>query len=327
MFNLLILNKENVSGKNSIFALIFLPFLLSAFSSCNFQNSRKNQVTEHTGKESCFPYDLMNPDRIYQLPGYLNEISGISSYNKNKIVCVQDEKAIIYFFDAHEGKVNEKLDFGHDGDFEDIAIVGDNVYILRSDGTIFKLKNFKEKNEKAIKIETSLDAKNNTEGLLYDKESHSLLITCKNSPSINKKNLYEGFKAIYKFDLKNNRLIEKPEYLLDLSRVECLKNSGTIELFFIHTARKLKLTEDETNFHPSGIAINPVENENIYIISGIEKLLIILNRNSLTLEIIELNKQIFNQPEGICFSENGDLFISNEGNNGKGNILKFKPIK
>ena len=30
------------------------------------------------------------------------------------------------------------------------------------------------------------------------------------------------------------------------------------------------------------------------------------------------------QAEGISFEEDGDMYISNEGGDGKGNILKFK---
>ena len=51
-----------------------------------------------------------------------------------------------------------------------------------------------------------------------------------------------------------------------------------------------------------------------------------MNLKGVIINIVELDKRIFNQPEGICFSENGDMFISNEGKNGKANILRFKTI-
>ena len=37
----------------------------------------------------------------------------------------------------------------------------------------------------------------------------------------------------------------------------------------------------------------------------------------------ELDEKLFRQPEGICFSPEGDMYISNEGQGGKGYILKF----
>jgi sugar lactone lactonase YvrE len=40
-----------------------------------------------------------------------------------------------------------------------------------------------------------------------------------------------------------------------------------------------------------------------------------------------LKNSIFRQPEGICFSPDGEiLFISNEGKNKKGNILVFNKV-
>ena len=59
------------------------------------------------------------------------------------------------------------------------------------------------------------------------------------------------------------------------------------------------------------------------MISSIGKLLLTINRNGKILDIIELDKNIFNQPEGICFSKERNMFISNEGKNGGGNIVKF----
>ena len=69
------------------------------FNSCNNKKKEKKQISEVNSKDNVFPYDLRNPDTAYYLPSYLEEISGISCYKKNKIACVQDEDAIIYIFD------------------------------------------------------------------------------------------------------------------------------------------------------------------------------------------------------------------------------------
>jgi uncharacterized protein YjiK len=322
-----IIEKNKVAFReNLIIPIVILCLTLSAFVSCNFQKKEDKQIIEDTGKRNNFPYDLNNPDTVYYLPEFLNEISGISCYKKNMIACVQDENAIIYIFDIETGKFISKFDFGKNDDYEDIAIVGNSAYVLRSDGTLFVIKNFEESQKKAIKIKTPLNNKNNTEGLFFDKYTNSLLIACKDSPSFNKNELYNGFKAIYRFDIKNNMLIKKPAYLIALPQIDSVKVNGSIEKFYIETARKLKLINNSNYFCPSGIAIHPIDTGNIYIISSVNKLLIIINKQGMIMDIIELDKRIFNQPEGICFSENGDLFISNEGGNGNANILIFRPI-
>ena len=52
--------------------------------------------------------------------------------------------------------------------------------------------------------------------------------------------------------------------------------------------------------------------------------MIIIDRKGNVLDVQDLRNNIFRQPEGICFSPSGDLFISNEGNGGKATILRFK---
>jgi uncharacterized protein YjiK len=273
--------------------------------------------------DNLFKYDLESPDEKYKLPDYLEEISGLSYYGKGKIACVQDEKAHIYILNLDKEKIVEKYDFGNDADYEDISVVGNTAYILRNNGHIYRIKNFKKKDRKVKKFPTPLKEKNDTEGMAYDPSSNSLLIACKGSPSIEKENLYEGFKAIYKFDLDEDELLREPHFLIDLKRLDSYIDRSAFTKLSVRVAKGLRLIDSETSFKPSGIAIHPLDGE-IYIISSVGKLLIILNLSGKVQNVIELDPKLFRQPEGICFSPKGDMFISNEGQGGKGYILKFR---
>jgi hypothetical protein len=65
------------------------------------------------------------------------------------------------------------------------------------------------------------------------------------------------------------------------------------------------------------------------MISSRGKILLILDRQGNVLHLVDLDPKTFRQPEGMCFSPAGDLFISNEGKGGKGTILRFnyRPAK
>ncbi len=269
-----------------------------------------------------FPYDLLNPDDRYKLPDYLEEISGLSYYGKDKIACVQDEKAIIYILNLQQEKVVKKHDFGDDGDYEDITILDKTAYVLRNNGHIYRIKYFKKKERKIKKYNTLLKEKNDTEGMTFDPISNSLLIACKGSPSIDKENLYEGYKAIYAFDLENEELDTSPRFLINLKRLDSYMDKNAFARLSLKVAKRLRLIESETSFQPSGISIHPLSGE-IYVISSVGKLLIVLNRSGKVLDVRELDPKLFRQPEGICFSPVGDMYISNEGQGGKGYILKF----
>ena len=158
--------------------------------------------------------------------------------------------------------------------------------------------------------------------MAYDPLSNALLIACKGSPSIDKDKRYEGFKAIYSFDLKEEELSKDPHFLIDLERLDSYIDHNVFSKLSVKVAKRLRLIESETSFQPSGLAIHPIYGE-IYIISSVGKLLIILNRWGKVQDVKELDPKIFRQPEGICFSPNGDMYISNEGQGGKGYILKF----
>ncbi|MEP7170152.1 MAG: SdiA-regulated domain-containing protein, partial [Bacteroidota bacterium] len=73
---------------------------------------------------------------------------------------------------------------------------------------------------------------------------------------------------------------------------------------------------------PSALAIQPFTRD-IYVLSSVERLLVIIDANGKLKKVIKLSIALFSQPEGIAFDTAGNLYITNEGRSGKGYILKF----
>ncbi len=258
------------------------------------------------------------------MPSSLEEISGISWAGVGKLACIQDEKGIIFCYNLDEEKVVSEVKFGKDGDYEDISVLKSTAYILKSNGQIFQIKNYTGKDSEVIKHKTLLSEKNDAEGMAFDPSANRLLIACKGSPSYEKENPYKGFRAVYYFDLETLQLYDKPLYLVDLRNIDAYRDQGNFAQFSSKLAKILGITDPYASFRPSGIAIHPLTDE-IYIISSVGKLMVVLDREGYILGIQSLDPMLFRQPEGICFSPEGDLYISNEGKGGKGYILKFKP--
>ncbi len=269
-------------------------------------------------------YALGNPDQKFTMPASLEEISGISWTGKGTLACIQDENGIIYCYNLEKEKVVSEVKFGKDGDYEDISVVKNTAYVLKSNGHIFRVKNFKKDKIKVKRYKTLLSKKNDAEGMFYDSSENRLLIACKGSPSIEKENPYKGYRAVYSFDLETKQMLEEPAYLIDLRKIDSYKDQGNFTQFSSKLAKILGITDPYASFRPSGIAIHPLTDE-IYIISSVGKLLAVLDREGFILDVHALDPNLFRQPEGICFSPEGDLYISNEGKGGKGYILKFKP--
>ena len=238
-----------------------------------------------------FPYDLNEPDAKFKLSDQLNEISGLQMLGDGQLAAVQDEKGIIFYLDAQTGNINSQFDFGKNSDYEGITQRKDNFYVLRSNGSILKVKKGKEAKEYKFKNNKNFDF----EGICLDQSNKQLLVACKTHGDKDKRNHF----YIYSFSLESKQYDKKPLF-------------------------KIKKKEVHRNFSPSGISIHP--NGNIYVLSSHSKTLLVLSPEGMILYKTQLNQLFFEQPEGITFSEKGGLYISNERNKGSASILYFKQV-
>ncbi len=253
-----------------------------------------------------FPYNLNKPGKRLFIPYELEEISGISYLAPGLLLCVQDESGILYTYNVEEDEIQTKERFYQDGDYEGIALVDSAVYIARSDGKIF-LSSLQPDKDKTIQIDTPFSQKNDIEGICYDAEHQRLLIALKGHPS--SKDL-KGKKAIYAMSLHNFAVSDEPVFTIDIKEVsEILEKRG----------QKRKTT----NLGPSGIAIHPISKQ-IYVLSHTDNVLIVLEPKGSIQEVLRLDRRMFRQPEGITFAPDGTMYISNEGDGGRGSILEFK---
>lgn len=264
-----------------------------------------------------FPYDLSTASITNKLPKELREISGMSFLSKKKLYCVQDEKGIVYIYDLKKNVVHEKIHFGKNDDFEGVTAAGENLYALKSNGTLFKIQNFKHDDKaKAMKINTFLNKKFDCEGLCFDKKNNQLLVACKGSP--NEKKFY---KYVYCFDIKTQKLIKKPYLKIRIDDVHAMKKSSNTQKIYDKAIHKAG--GNNTVFNPSGIAVHPITND-IYILSAEGNTLVVMNEKKKMIYAVHLKKSLFMQPEGITFGSNGTMYISNEGHGQKATVKSFK---
>jgi uncharacterized protein YjiK len=235
------------------------------------------------------PYEIDKPNFQQNLSKNLKEISGISYFAENQIICINDEVGNLFIYDYEKEEIIDTLEFEADGDYEDVVFLDGISHVLRSDGQISVF-------ETNAKNTTKYDCSNNEveefEGLGYDPKSNSLLLAAKEM---------KGEKAIFQFDLKNKILTKK----FSISKDDIKKNG-----------------KHGKEFKPSGIAVHPISGE-IYVLASAGKKLLVLDENGNVKQQYNLDDDQFPQPEGICFTPNGDLIIASEGKNGKATISSF----
>lgn len=261
-------------------------------------------------------FDLNKPESKYSLPAELTEISGIICLQE-KIFCIQDESSDIFVFDPLQKQLIATYNNGVKGDFEDLVILGTDAFILKSNGTIIRVNEFNNSNRKIVELDTPLSAENDTEGLAYDSVTNSLLIACKGIGDKDVKKNYKGIRSFYRFSLESNTMIPQPYFSLDLQNPENYVSKEVFERFRLLEEQKPGVKD----FRPSALAFHSGD---LYIISSTGRLLLVLNKDLKIKDFCYLSPEVFSQPEGLTFSEKGDMYISNEGRNGPGYILLFR---
>lgn len=232
----------------------------------------------------------------WELPEVLTEISGLAFLDKDRFVCVQDEKGSLFIYNTATEKIEKEIPFGAAGDYEGLALSGNTAYVVRSDGRLFEITGFA--GQPSVKeYDTPLTAGDNIEGLCYDAGSNRLLLAAKDGKGTG------GRKNIYEFPLALKKLAEAPLYSIDPSQ-ELPGNQG------------------KKKFSPSAIAIHPSAKE-LYIVDGPKSRLLIMDQSGGIKKVYELGSE-FAQPEGITFTPEGELYISSEGKKSPGMILKVQ---
>lgn len=276
----------------------------------------------NTVELALFEYNLSKPTKSFVLPAALNEISGITTLSQNEIACVQDEIGTIFIYDLTKEAIIKEYPSKLIGDFEEIALVGDIMYLLRSDGVLIEHKDYSKPSVEKKEYKLNLPSANN-EGLCFDKKNHRLLIAAKSKAAKEVEN--KDIRLIYGFDLKNKILSKEPIFKLSIDKIEEKALAMKIPVP-MRTIKKTKKEVSDFNFRPSAISVHPFSHL-IYILSSSDKLLLIMNEKGIIIHLFALDPVLFNKAEGITFLPDGDMLISNEAQKGKPTLLKFKYTK
>ncbi|MCE3280103.1 MAG: hypothetical protein K0S44_2294 [Bacteroidetes bacterium] len=263
-------------------------------------------------------YNLSAPQKRLTLPDILMEISGITLLDANTFACVQDENGVIFIYDIIKNEIKDQYRFNIDGDYEGITRVENALYVLRSDGMLFEISDYRSKSFKLNSYVTGIPAQNN-EGLCYDAVNKKLLIACK-SP-IAKGPASRENRAIYAFDLKTKKLDKVPVFNFNVSAIKdfAIKNKVPLEM---KEKKKGQINEPILRFRTSAIGIHPVSKK-LYLLSAADHMIFIFDMKGNIEYAEKLNVEMFNKAEGITFRDNGDMFITNEGQTRKPTVLIF----
>lgn len=279
-----------ISKKNYLLKRFWIlaPLLLMLVVSCRGKKEYKNPPG----------YDLHKPSIVY-LPSALDEVSGIYYYPKdNSVFLESDEQGSLYKLNLAKPKQVREWKFGKKHDYEDLFLLDSTFYMLCSNGDL-TLLNFNNKDQLVKRQFTfPYGNKQEFESLYLDDNTKKLNFVCKTCKGEDKENV-----AVYTFD----------------PQTQMYGRGFTINAKPVHSV----ITDNAGKLKVSAANINPVTHE-LFMLSSVNKLLMIADKNGNIKAAYQLNPSLFKQPEGLCFRSNGDMFITNEsGGAGTGTILFF----
>jgi uncharacterized protein YjiK len=246
-------------------------------------------------------YNFSKPDEKMELGKHLHEISGMTWIpGKNMIQAENDEKGDIFLVDFKNKTDNfQKIKFGGKEDYEDIVHADSSDYLLVSSGIIVQVTIKDSLVSSTVEYDLARKGNNEFETLYLDAADHSLIMLCKQCAHEKDK-----MRSAFRFDLTTHRFSDDPVYSIDIGVIRQMLN------------------DDKAEFKPSAAAINPITGK-LFIVASVGKLLVIADKKGNVEQVFRLDPNLFNQPEGMTFAPNGDLYISNEGGEGIATILKF----
>lgn len=223
------------------------------------------------------------------LPPSLNEISGLALTPDGRLFAHPDERGIVSEINYRRGVVVKQFVLGRRGvqaDFEGIAIVGEDFYLLASGGKLYEFKEGANEAHVEVSIrDTELGKECEFEGLAYDASITSLLLVCK----------HVGMK-----ELKDHLVI----YRWRLGEVtgERLSQIAT-------PVSQLIQDHGWKEFRPTSIEVDPQSGN--YVIITAELALLIVSPEGAILEV-RLLPETHDQPEGVAITSDSMIIISDE---------------
>ncbi|HEV7387665.1 MAG TPA: SdiA-regulated domain-containing protein [Gemmatimonadaceae bacterium] len=234
--------------------------------------------------------DKTAPVAQWIMPAQLREISGLALTSRGTVLAHDDNSGRIYEIDPRTGVLLKgfSLTGNQKEDFEAITIAGNDIYLMASDGKLFRFREGADGQQVQFQLfDSGLKKDCEFESLVYESDSTRLLMACK-------------------------RLLDKQAAKeLVIYRLPLPLNRATI------TAMRVPLsdvvgTNGWKDFRPSDMTIDP-NTRNYVIIASHEKGLVVLTPDGEVVRSEPLPGD-HRQPEGVAITRDSILMVSDESN-------------
>ena len=272
------------------------------------------------GLVACGPAIDDLSDGTLFLPPELREVSAITALDERTLACVQDEQGALFLVDLMGQDPPRVAAFGDPGDSEGLARVGDDYWVLRSDGLLLRLRSRGDGGLEMAGPYRLPTEHEDWEGLCFDHDRGVLLVLPKDRAGKGKDERDHRF--VFAFD--PSTCLMQPRPLLELD-VQALLEQAEERGLALPTRttpkgkpkRSLKLLGSE-------ILAIPGTGE-LLLLSATDRALVRVDREGRLLGVRHFDEGDLPQPEGMAWLPDGRLLVASEGTDGPGVVHVVVP--
>ena len=244
--------------------------------------------------------DDVVPVAMWIMPSLLREISGLTLTSRGTVFTHDDNTGRVSEIDPKTGILKKSFSLlgNQKEDFEAITIAGNDIYLMASDGKLFRFREGADGQQVSFQMfDTGLGKKCEFESLAYESDSTRLVMVCK-------------------------RILDKqaPKDLV-IYRMPLPLNLATFSILQVPIKQVIGSNKWK-GFRPSDITIDPFT-RNYVIIASHEKGLLVLTPDGDVVHSEPLPGD-HRQPEGVAITSDSLLLISDEANVNPAAITLYK---
>ena len=237
-------------------------------------------------------YDFDRRAARFDLPGRLEEVSGLAFAPDGRLFAHDDERARVHEIDPVTGAVGKRFDLGQQvvrDDFEGLAIVDDRFFLVSSLGRLYEFREGDDREELVYRVtDSGVGGDCEVEGLDYDPRDGVLLIACKTVTS------QRASVVVHRLSLDPDLGLLPP---LVVRKADLIPHGLDAE------------------FDASAVAVSL--DDTILLLSGRDDALIEVDRSGNVLSVVQLSKSRHPQSEGLALGPDGTIYVSDERADGK----------
>jgi uncharacterized protein YjiK len=239
-------------------------------------------------------YDPAGPASLrIALPPDLAEISGLAYTPDGRLLAHGDEQAVVYQIDLASGRPVKRFGIGGPGgpllgDFEDIQVVGDRIFLVTSKGEIVEAREGGDgEMMPPLRRGRGLGGACEVEGMTWDERSKSLLLLCKHA----KGKQWKGQVVILAVSPESGEFEPEPRLVIPEAELQRVTGAKTF----------------------SGSAITRHPRSGTYLmLAGTQHVYAEIDSTGKVLGGGKLSAHRHRQPEGIAIAPDLTLLISDE---------------